>query len=107
MSLVCNIFGAHFVCTTGAAAPAPYKRNQVLKRKFFELANTNQLPKHVKEWFDNASVGQHKQTEIINNGFERVGKNWVANFDKPIFKEAKERCVWLGCLKCLSVCMCL
>lgn len=69
-------------------------RSQVLKRKFFALKASGDVPKHVVELFDNpggSGYDRSKQSEIINNAFEKVGKKWVVNWDKPLFKEAKSR----------------
>ena len=68
-------------------------RNQVLKRKFF--AHKSDMPPHINHMFDSAHEHpdgeRQRRSDIINNLFEKKGKKWVVNYDKPMFQEAKVR----------------
>ena len=70
-------------------------RNQVLKRKLFQLKDQDELPPHIVDMFDNAhkhADGERmRKSEIINNMFDKKGKKWVVNMNKPLFQEAKTR----------------
>ncbi len=69
------------------------QRNQTVRNKFFinKDAISNSHP-HIVEWFDSTS-DRSLQTEIIEKCFEKKGKLWKIELDKPFFKESKTRCV--------------
>ncbi len=69
------------------------QRNQTVRNKFFahKDAIKNSHP-HIVDWFDSTS-DRSLQTEIIEKCFEKKGKLWKIDLDKPFFKESKTRCV--------------
>ena len=46
---------------------------------------------HIVDWFDSAS--QEVKAEIINNCFTKNNGRWSMDLEKPLFKQAKVRCV--------------
>ena len=47
------------------------------------------MPPHVQAMY--AETPKHKQADVLKTLFDKKGGRWVANPDKPIFKEAYER----------------
>ena len=40
--------------------------------------------------FDNAAT-QTEKTQIIMNAFEKQGGRWIMNYDKPFFKDQRDK----------------
>ena len=84
--------------SVGAAKKAK-GRNQTIRNKFFaQKENIKDTHPHIVDWFDSTS-DRSLQTEIIEKRFEKQGKLWKIDLDKPFFKESRTRCVNLGTLE--------